>query len=483
MNFLEVYPSAHAEERIEGCRLNRLTEWRVPDIESIRTLHRTTEATCQDTIRLSPLRMYLGTGSRLTPPVATGGLSQPDKVRKQLQSLNGPIVPALCLWVGINHEKGCKELQADLAKHMSDRRTELWTKLIYYLLDFCSSKRYDAVRKIGSTLIDPEAAAFLSRQTEFVKLNQASWRFALSLLVYCAEPRRLLVLYLAVQSEDLSFSRYKLGTSSADGSPISETAFEALVRAISESASLLETLDEGRIDESLRKYEESWATEKESRCWCVHHDPATRRKTIYILRQTKEDHIQAVDKVVFAEKAELIVIRFFEDLETMELHARDKTARAVVSHLVGDQISQPDASYEKVPVKVEPSVLAAFVQRIADDRDPQLKLQGIKLRQAPLDGQPSIRLEVTTGESLRPTLEQLKSLQIDLLRHIMLIDLFTIRFALDEKSYPFDLKPELQADGWYQIAYSVRKIGADTRNSLEEHLAKFHKVHVYPKAL
>lgn len=409
-------------------------------------------------------------------------LHSPEKVQQRLKGLHESLIRALCLWIGIDSESGA-DSQLDLAKHLSDRRAEPVAKLIYYLLNFCDRKRFDAVRKFGYTLLDSEAAEFLAHHTQRLKLNQPSWRFAFALLVYCTEPRRLLVLHLAVQTEDLAFSRYKIGTSSAEESSDAENSFAALVQAITESPKLLETLDENAINSSLQSFEEDRATEKESRCWCVHRDTETGRKTIFILRQTREDHIQAVDKVVFADKAELIVIRFTANIEVVELHARDKIGREIVGHVIGAQICQPNVSYENIPPKVEPSILAAFVQKLSEDGDRKLSLIGVQLRQSPLAGHPCLALDVQPGESLRPALTQLRNQQLDLLAELRVIERLTVRFSMDTKGYSFDLKPTCQADGWYQVAYSVTKVGADARKAFEEHLDKAHKLHVYPKSL
>lgn len=409
-------------------------------------------------------------------------LHSPEKVHQRLKGLHESLIWALCLWVGIEAESG-PDLQTDLANHLSDHRTEPVAKLIYYLLNFCDRKRFDAVRKFGYTLLDSEVAEFLGHHTQRLKLNPASWRFAFALLVYCAEPRRLLVLHLAVQTEDLAFSRYKIGTSSVEDSSDAEQSFTALVQAITESPKLLESLDENAINTSLRSFEEDRATEKESRCWCVHRDAETGRKTIFILRQTREDHIQAVDKVVFADKAELIVIRFTADIETVELHARDKIGRELVGHVVGDQIRQPHVSYENIPHKVEPSALVAFFHKLSEDGDRKLCLIGVQLRQAPLAGHPCLALDVQPGESLRPALMQLRNQQIDLLAEPRVIERLTLRFSTGSKGYSFNLRPACQSDGWYLVAYSVSKVGADIRKEFEEHLDKTHKVHVYPKSL
>lgn len=406
----------------------------------------------------------------------------PEKVQQKLKGLHESLVGALCLWVGIEAERG-PDLRTALANHLSYRRTEPVAKLIYYLLNFCDRKRFDAVEKYGYTLLDSEEAEFLGRYTQRLRLNSVSWRFAFALLVYCTEPRRLLVLHLAVQTEDLAFSRYKIGTSSVEDSSDAEQSLAALAQAIAESPKLLESLDEQAINTSLQTFEADRATEKESRCWCVHRDSETGRKTIFILRQTREEHIQAVDKVVFADKAELIVIRFMANIEIVELHARDKTGRELVGHFIGNQIRQPNVSYENIPPKVEPSALVALVRKLSEDGDRKLRLIGVQLRQAPLAGHPCLALDVQPGDSLRPALLQLKNQQLDVLAELRVIERLTLRFSTETKESSFDLRPACQTDGWYQVAYSAFKVGADTKKTFEEHLGKTHRVHVYPKSL
>ena len=198
----------------------------------------------------------------------------------------------------------------------------------------------------------------------------------------------------------------------------------------------------------------------------------------------REASIPEMDRTLFGDEVETIVVRFRDRLRFMEersaKHAGVLIAGAIVSHLL-----EADVRYVADASLSTQQALDTLVEALSKRGDDRLRLVEINLRHSPLKGSPILIIRCHKSESLASTVEALEEKQISMLEELQDVNYLGVAFdrIVGERRRPYIFRLRFEpVDDSYFVRYSCGRLPSQLRSQFERHLEERYDVTAIPTA-
>ncbi len=349
-----------------------------------------------------------------------------ESVEITLSPLGVAALQVTCLWAGVEPLQRKPNLRSAVAEYIAANLGTPGCHFLDLLNKFLYRRRSDAIEAISS-LILPQAQFDLVYSSD---IDVKSKRLCYSLLVYLENPHQLRLLMLYERAERAGYTRYVLmPRAEVSGEPLTEESAE-LVRQHIEKGADLATLDEGRVNDVLEMFEAKHGDHR-SLCFDLFRDAATEMTLIFILRHFRESHIREVDGIVFADEAELIVLRLADSIRMIEEHSASGEGVRIATDLAAQLLKEPNVEYIEDTCLTSREAFVAFIDMLANAADDRLRFQELYLGTAPIDESPRLILRCDKTTNLSGSLDFLKHRNVDLLQDLDSIRNINIAFVVE----------------------------------------------------
>ena len=388
-----------------------------------------------------------------------------ELVERRLKSLGKGFLQVLCLWTGLPLDGATvADLLESLQGKILDDTSQVWFQDLFLLLELIQGKSHEAIGTIGSAML-PEPVARLVGSSPFTSNAR---RLAYAMQVYYQTPADLALLMLYEHAERAGYAHYALVPETGDEA---EDTAQRIQEGIDFS-----TLTVPVVNEALQALEG-----KRSTCARLLLE-SNGTALVFIYRMLREASIPEIDRTLFGDEVETIVLRFRDRLQYMEEGSTKRTgvslAGAIASHLLGAKVR-----YVNDASQTTQQALDGLLQALITRDDDRLRLVEINLRQSSLEGSPALIVRCDKNESLAPAVEALKERRISLLEELEDVEQIGLAFdrILGEKkrSYIFKLRFEPVGDSYF-VRYSCGRLPSSFRNQFERHLGERYNVRVIP---
>ncbi|MHA1741022.1 MAG: hypothetical protein ACTSVD_02900 [Candidatus Thorarchaeota archaeon] len=246
----------------------------------------------------------------------------------------------------------------------------------------------------------------------------------------------------------------------------------------------LSILDVGKINDILEDFELRHG-HRESLCFEIFEDSESKMTLVFILRYLRESLIREVESVVFADEAELVVLRLHDGMRVIEESSASgigvSIATAIASELLGDLNIQ----YIKDTQLTRQEDIEKLIDALANAEDDRLRFQELYLESAPVEDAPKLILRCEKSQNLSSPLEFLRQKNIDLLQDLNSIHKLNVAFVTEsaagkKKAYIFRVYCKQASPGRYYLPYSAPNISTRIRSEFETYLRETYNVQVVP---
>jgi hypothetical protein len=235
------------------------------------------------------------------------------------------------------------------------------------------------------------------------------------------------------------------------------------------------------VDQALVTFEAGPRGGKHSVCARTLHE-SDNSTLVFIRRELKEASIPEMDRTLFGDQVETIVLKFGDRLRILEEHSVKQIgvsiAGAIVSHLLDAKVEYLDDS-----TRTTREALNAFLTALSQNKDERLRLVEIYLRQSPLEDSPILIVRCEKDRSLASALDFLEKKQISLLEELDDIRHTSVAFdrIVGEKKAPYIFKLRFDpVASFYLVRYSRSRLSRYFRNQFERYLRETYNVKAIP---
>jgi hypothetical protein len=313
----------------------------------------------------------------------------------------------------------------------------------------------------------PETTVELVEDAGFVSNGR---RLAYALKVYHLDPADLSLLVLFEEAERAGYTRYSL-VSAAEGGSEPSAGAQLVKKGMDLAALTVPVVD--RALQSLGR--------RRSLCARVLQE-RDGSAVVFIYHMLREASIPEIDRTLFGDEVETIVLRFKDRIRFVEERSTSgagaQIAGTIASHLLGVK-----AKYVAETGATTQDGLDRLLTTLTRDGDERLRLVEVSLRQSPLAGAPTLLLRCDKSGSLAATVRALEERQIHLLEELE--DVEQIGLAMDDlkasrkRTYIFRLQFEPRKES-YLVRYSCGRLPTQLRNQFEVHMEERYDVRVVP---
>lgn len=405
-------------------------------------------------------------------------------VARQLERLNTSFTRAILEWVGVEPEIWGLDALADIVCRRGD---EVWVQSVFLLLEFCENRRYESFRTAARELLSDEYFALIDERFDHMQTN----RLLLALRVFCEAPEKLKFLLLWDSVDARTYRRYSLvpvipdaNHDDTDNHPLTTSEIEQRIASGVE----LDQITEAIVNSILSDFETKSSSRRQSNCQGLLLTDEGESGWIFIKRQLKESYLTEVNRTVFADEAELIIIRFrnkmreidikFELKETIELAAR------IPAHFL-------DAPVEYIPTNETASdaSIQRFLTVLLDESDNTLKLMEVDNVDLPLEGNPRLILRGDKATGIAQAIKHLEEHHaLSLLSSLNNLNSIKLSYVSlvptrrqNRASYIITVYlQQLSTDNRYFISYSTRAPLRD-RTAFEEYMLSRYDIRIVPR--
>jgi len=242
-------------------------------------------------------------------------------------------------------------------------------------------------------------------------------------------------------------------------------------------------MNEAAVDAVLAAFEQQ--SGGRGRSLCLRVLPENDNCIVFIHRVLREASIHELERTLFGDEAELIVLKFGPACEVLEEHSTRGIGRqvgaAIASHLIGRH-----AVYADDRAVNAREAIAGFLAYLQEGNSGDaLCLVELQLRQAPLDGSPALILRSQHGRPLAPALAAFAVHEIRLLDDLDDVRSISVAFTRQgapETPHLFRIRFDRAGDDLllhYTGAQSSRRL----RQHFEAYLREVHGISVVPTAI
>jgi len=417
-----------------------------------------------------------------------------DRIKEELQDvelvkgrlssrLGVGMLQALCLWVGLPMIPNRTVLAETLGEQLTGNPSAPWSQDVFFLLDFVHNRRHDSIETISKILLPQDTFDLI----QYNEIDAHSKRFAYVMQVYYREPSQLRLLMLLERGEAIGYSRYSLVPKAFEGEDsMSEEAAEQAALRIQQGADI-RAIEIEVINQVLEAFEARRGAKRRSVCFGIHKNEGGEAALIFILRDLREAYIREVDRTLFGDEAESVVLRVSDRMRTIEEHSEKdigpRIADALAAHLLGDS----NVEYLEDKSRTDLEHLNHLIEALREGRDDSLRLQEIYLKYAPIEQSPVLILRCNKSADLSAPLRFLAGNNIRLLEDLDNIRNISVVFERElpsgeTQAYIFMLFFERIVPNQYFVRYSQRGVGApmEFRGHFESYLKENYNVQAIP---
>ncbi len=398
-----------------------------------------------------------------------------ESVKKILSPLGSGGLQTLCVWAGLEPLRKKADLRSALADFLASNLESSGCQTVILINKFLRRRRPDAIEAI-CRLVLPGPRFNLVRSSD---IDPNSKRLCYALLAFVQNPHLLRSLMLFESAERAGYTRYVL-------IPKMETDEEAaeLAQQHIDTGADLSILDVGKINDILEDFELRHG-HRESLCFEIFEDSESKTTLVFILRYLRESLIREVESVVFADEAELVVLRLHDGMRVIEESSASgigvSIATAIASELLGDLNIQ----YIKDTQLTRQEDIEKLIDALANAEDDRLRFQELYLESAPVEDAPKLILRCEKSQNLSSPLEFLRQKNIDLLQDLNSIHKLNVAFVTEsaagkKKAYIFRVYCKQASPGRYYLPYSAPNISTRIRSEFETYLRETYNVQVVP---
>jgi hypothetical protein len=390
----------------------------------------------------------------------------PDLVARRLKSLGKAMLQSICLWVGLPPEGKVVEMAAALHGAASKSPPPVWFQDLFLLLELVQGKSHQVIANVARAML-PAATVRLIEDGDFVTNAR---RMAYAMQVYYTDAADLLLLVLFEEAERAGYTRYSLApdTAGASGQPADAAAIR---RGLD-----LKALEVPVVDRALQSL-----GRRRSLCARVLHEK-DGSAVAFIYHMLREASIPEIDRTLFGDEVETIVLRFKDRIRHVEERSTSGAGAAIAgtiaSHLLGARVK-----YVAHTGASDRGAITKLLETLSADGDEKMRLVELNLRQAPLDGAPALTLKSAKSGSLSPAVRALRSRQVPLFEELDDVEQVGLMVELGrskrKRSYIFRLQFEA-TDGAYVVRYKCGRLSTQMRTQFEVHMEARYDVRVVP---
>jgi hypothetical protein len=392
----------------------------------------------------------------------------PDLVERRLKSLGKAFLQSMSLWVGLPAEGKVVEMASAVHGAASKSPPPVWFQDLFLLLELVQAKNDQVIANVARAML-PDAMVKLIEGGDFVTNAR---RMAYAMQVYYGDPADLLLLVLFEEAERAGYTRYSLApdTEGASGRPADSATIK---RGLG-----LKALEVPVVDRALQSL-----GRRRSLCARVLHEK-DGSAVAFIYHMIREASIPEIDRTLFGDEVETIVLRFKDRIRHVEERSTSGAGAAIAgtiaSHLLGAK-----AKYVAETGASSREAVSKLLSTLSGDGDEKLRLVEVNLRQAPLSGAPSLVLKSAKSGSLSAAVRALLDRQVPLFEE--LDDVEQIGLMMDQvkgnrkRSYIFRLKFEAVDDS-FLVRYVCGRLSTQLRTQFEVHMEERYDVRVVPTA-
>lgn len=410
--------------------------------------------------------------------------NDPEYVEGGLSPTGAGGLQVICLWAGLEPLQSRADLTAAAARYLSENLQQSGCQSITLINEFLYRRRADAIESASRYLVPKDCFSLISSSA----IGRNSKRFCYTVLSFLGSPHYLRMLMLYEKAERAGYSRYVLvpKRETSLGNPIDKESVTKARQQIEDGLDLA-TLEAGTINDTLDGFEHGHS-QKESICFDVFKDDDNDMTEVFILRDLRESHIREVDGVVFGDEAELIVLRLYDRMRSVEEHSSTGIGKCVASAVASSLLDDAQVHYIEDKELTEQHKLRALIDALVGDTDSLLRLRELYLEHAPIEDSPVLILRCEKTRSLSTPLEFFKARDVDLLSDLEDVRSLKISFAVPSGDngdstdlYSFTLYCESAGSTKYFVPYAVSNIPTRVRLQFEAYLRGEYDVRVVPR--
>ena len=356
-----------------------------------------------------------------------------------------------------------------------------WGQDLFCLIEFIRNRRHDAIEIISKSLLP----AIICELVEERGLDDNSKRLFYAMQVYYREPTQLRLLMLFDRAERGGYTRYSLVPKAFEGDePVADEIAEQAAMKIQEGVDL-GTLSEPMINEVLREFEARRGGNRRSTCFGIHFMEDGQIAFVFIMRQFREAYIREVERTIFGDEAELIILRLRDRLRTLEERSEKNIGAAIAGDVASHLLGRAKVEYLEDQTRTTRTDLERLIQALRQRNDEALRLQEVYLRYAPIAQNPVLILRCEKDADLSASLGYLEQRNVRLLDDFQDIRSINVVYHPEvatrrTRSYIFQLFLESVTHEHYFVRYSQRGVPTDIRRRFERHLRENYNVRIAP---
>jgi len=422
----------------------------------------------------------------------------------KLKSMDLPMLRILGEWFGERGHQLLDDLVLGLAQRFTVEPAEPAAQVVMLLREFIHNRPSEPIERMASLLLAKDHRHELE-VLEWGDLRDYSRRFCFALLVYAWDPDKVPLLMLYETAERAGYKRFNLSPKTESrGRTLDDDTVQEVERKIRAGADLNQ-LTVSRTDDILLRFEGAGSGYK-SDCLDLFRAPEYRaleyrtsesresefkdsgggETLLFILRYLRESSIRQVDRVIFANKAEWIVLRFYNRGRTLEAHSTSAIGPRIATAVAADLLAEKNLNYLADTQSTDREAFVEFIRKLREAEDTRLRLQELYLENAPapVADAPVLILRCGKDRTLAEPLASLKEKGLDLLgdlNNIRNINVaFTVERGIEVKVYIFKIYCHEVSSSRFFLPYRVANIALDIRKEFEEYLFVEHEVRVIP---
>lgn len=410
-------------------------------------------------------------------------LQDSDHVRNRLSTLDVPLLQAICIWAGSEPPLPSTKtgLVDALVEAIAIDPTTPWCQDLFCLIDCVRYRRHDAIEVISKSLLPAPVYELIN--TGGFKAD--SKRLAYTMRVYYQEPTQLRLLMLFERAARAGYTRYSLIPKAFEGDkPIADEIADRAAVQIQQGIAL-STLTTPVINKVVEEFEARRGGNRRSICFDMHLMENEQVALVFIMRQFREAYIREVERTIFGDEAELIVLRLGDRLRTLEERSEKKIGAAIAGDIASHLLEGAKVEYLEDQARTTRTDLERLIQTLRQGNDESLRLQEVYLRHAPIAQSPVLILRCEKDTDLSAPLDYLEQRNLRLLDDLRDIRNINVVYHLEAATgktppYIFQLFLERVTHERYFVRYSQRGVPTDIRRRFERHLRENCNVKVAP---
>ena len=405
--------------------------------------------------------------------VITERLNDVDYVQTQLSHLGLRFLQFLRDWTELSvRVNTISAISTALAERIVERSTESWSQDLFLLLEFVNNRSYDAIETIGRVLLPPEVVQFVDNATSTPNAR----RLAVAMNVYFQNPDDLALLMLFEMAERSGYTRYAL----VPQFDIPEQEAEDATQRIQQGFDLT-ALTAADVNQVLDAVDSKYGGRRYSICTHIFQE-GSDSTLMFIYRILKEANIPEIDRTLFGDQVETIVLKFTEGFRILEENST-KQIGASIAGTMASHFLEASVAYVNDSTHTTDEAFIELLDVLQKGSDDRLHLVELYLHQSPIEGSPALILRCEKEQSLVRALEFLESRYLQLLDELDNVRHIGVSFSLDQDKkamrYIFKLRFDRVGRSYF-VRYSGSRISRRLGGQFELYLREAYRVKVIP---